>query len=770
MVRKSLVLRLMVSCALVGGLVSGGGIAGAYAQSYHAASGAEIREIRITGTQRIEPATVLTYMDVQVGDRMTDETLDSALKSLFGTGLFADVTLHQRGNVLEVEVAENPVINQIAFEGNKKINSDQLAAEIQMRERQVFTRNKVQADVNRLYQLYQRNGRFSVTIEPKVIYLDQNRLNLVFEITEGALTTIRSVNFVGNNRYSSDQLRSVISSKEERWYKFLSTDDRYDPDRLSYDQELLRRFYLSQGYADFNVVTANAELSKNKDSFYVTFTVDEGQRYKVGGINITSNIYGFDANTLRQYVTFKPGEWYNADEVQKVIDKMTDAMGDMQYAFVAIRPDVNRNREDATIDISFNINETPRVFVEQININGNVRTLDKVIRRELQVAEGDPFNRSRLARSEQRIRNLGYFEKVALRPQQGSAPDKTVIDVNVTEQSTGELSLGAGFSTADGPLADIRLRERNFLGKGQDVMVGATVSGERTEFDFGFTEPYFLDRDLAAGFSLFHVTRDFQDESSYDQRQTGGALSLGYPLSDRWRQTFRYRLEQNEVRHVSNNASLYIREQEGKRLTSAVSQRISYDSRDSVLFPTEGLNAWLDTEVAGLGGDAKYLLGRVGASYFIPVTDKWILNFLGETGGITAYSDEKIKINERFFIGSSTLRGFERSGIGPRDLATDDALGGDVFYRGSAELSFPIGLPEEMGVLGHAFNDVGSLWKLDGNYGPSVIDEHALRASAGVGLSWRSPMGPIRVDLSHPYLKEDYDKDEFFKFSFGTRF
>jgi len=741
----------------------------AAAQGYEVATGQRINEIHVLGVERIEPSTVLTYLDVRVGDSMTDETLDRALKSLFATGLFSDVNLHQRGNVLEVRVSENPIVNEIAFEGNDKLKNEDLLAEIQLRPRQVFTRNKVQADVSRLYQIYRRNGRFAASIEPKAISLDQNRVNIVFEITEGPITSVSSIRFVGNKHYSDDKLRSTISTKESQWYKFLTTDDRYDPDRLSYDQELLRRFYLSQGYADFQVISANAELSKDQDHFYLTYTVEEGNRYKIAKIDTQASLKNFDPAKLKEFVTFKSGDWYNATEVQTSVDAMTNALGDMQYAFVNVRPDIQRNKEAKTLDVVFQVSETPRVFVERIDIDGNVRTMDKVIRRELQLVEGDPFNRTKLAKSEQNIKDLGYFESVKVTPTEGSAPDKTVVDVEVAEQSTGELSVGAGFSTSDGPLADFRIRERNFLGKGQDLLFATTIAGERTEFDVSFTEPYFLDRDLSAGVDLFHITSDFQDESSYDQQRTGGSLRLGYPLSEKWRQTLRYNLESNEITDVDPRASRYIRDQEGERITSSVSQTLAYDSRDSSLFPTNGLYSWLNTELAGLGGDAHYILGKVGASYFYPIADQWILNILGETGGMQGYNDENVQINERFFMGGNNLRGFEKAGVGPRDILTEDALGGNMFYRGTAEMSFPIGLPQEMGILGHAFTDIGSLWNVD-ETGVGIVDENKLRGAAGVGVSWRSPMGPIRVDLAVPYAKTDYDDTEIFRFNFGTRF
>ncbi len=741
---------------------------------YDPPSGAQINNINVIGTQRIEPSTVLTYLDVKVGDKMTEETFNRALKSLFGTGLFADVTLRQKGNTLEVEVQENPVINQIAFEGNDKIKDDDLNAEIQLRPRQVFSRNKVQSDVNRLYALYRRQGRFSVNIDPKVIKLDQNRVNLVFEIDEGPVTKVEAIRFIGNNHYSDSKLRTVVSTKEAHWYRFLSTDDRYDPDRLSYDQELLRRFYLSQGYADFEVTSAVAELSKDRQRFFITITLNEGDRYHVGSVGIQSSLEHFDAKVLNQYLTIKTGKWYDASEVQRTVDKMTSALGDMQYAFVNVKPDVQRDREHKTVAITFQISQAPRVFVERIDIHGNVRTLDKVIRRQMQLVEGDPFNKTKLSKSEQKIKDLGYFETVKVTPQPGSAPDKTIVDVGVTEQSTGELSVGAGFSTSDGPLADTSIRERNLLGKGQDLGLKATIAGKRTEFDLSFTEPYFMDRDFSTGFDLFHSTQNLIQESSYDQKRTGGDVRIGYPLSEKWRQSLRYTLSTNDITDVESTASLFVKDQEGSNTTSSMSQEITYDSRDSTLFPTNGLYSWMDAAVAGLGGNSKYVSGKVGSSWYYPVADKWVLNVLGEGGAIGGFGGHDLRIDERYFLGGSTLRGFRQAGVGPRDIQTSDSLGGDYFYRATAEMSFPLGLPEEMGIQGHAFTDIGSLWGLDhipaGVNSANVEDQNALRGSGGVGVSWRSPLGPIRVDLAKPYLHQSYDKDEIFRFDFGTHF
>ncbi len=728
-----------------------------------------LKQIEITGAQRIEESTIASYMDVKVGDTVNSSSTDQVLKSLFATGLFADVKVEQSGGLMSVSVVENPVINEIAFEGNDEIEDSELSSEIQLSQRQVFTRTKVQSDVNRLYQLYRRQGRFSVSIQPKITRLDQNRVNLIFEIQEGDITKIKSIRFVGNKQYDDGKLRSIISSKESAWYRFVSNSDRYDSDRLSYDQELLRNYYLSQGYADFNITSSVAELSNDKDNFFITFTVDEGRRYKIAGTELRSAIRNFDAEILSSSVTFDEGDWYDADEVKKTVRAMTDHLGDLQYAFVDIRPDIVKDRENQTITVVFDIQETPRVFVERINVNGNIRTLDKVLRREMLLVEGDPFNRSKLAKSEQNVKNLDFFENVVVDVSQGSAPDKTVVDINVQEKSTGELSIGAGFSSSDGPLADLRIRERNLLGKGQDLLLSTTIAGERTEFNLAFTEPYFLDRDISAGVDIFHITRDLQDESSFDQQRSGGGFRVGYPLSENWRQTLRYRAERNELTDIDSDASRFIRDQEGTRTTSAISQRLTYDTRDSTIFPTNGWMYWLDTELSGLGGDSKYVSAKTGASYYRPVYDQVVLNILGETGTIQSYGDADVEINERYFLGGSTLRGFERSGLGPRDGSTDDALGGNYFYRGSVELSFPLGLPKELGIKGHAFNDVGTLWDID-ETGSDILDESSLRASGGLGVSWRSPFGPIRLDVALPYLKEDFDEEEKFRFDFGTRF
>ena len=730
--------------------------------------GTVVQQIRIDGTQRIDPETVQSYMLIKPGDVADADRLDRSLKALFATGLFADVVLRQEGGILIVRVVENPIINRIAFEGNRRVQEDQLLTEVQLRPRVVYTRTKVQNDVKRILDLYRRSGRFAATVEPKVIQLPQNRVDLVFEISEGQVTGVQRINFVGNQRFSDGRLREVVQTKESRWWRILSTDDTYDPDRLSFDRELLRKFYLANGYADFRVVSAVAELTPDREGFYITFTIEEGDRYKFRTIDVISRLRDLNVEELRRRLTTTAGDWYDADKVEQSINALTDTVGSLGYAFVDIRPRINRDRDAKAVDVTYEIQEGPRVYVDRINITGNVRTLDKVIRREMRLAEGDAFNTAKLRRSRQRIRNLGFFERVEVNNVPGDAPDRTVVNVEVQERSTGEISFGVGFSTADGALADVSLRERNLLGRGQDLKLGFTISQRRQEVDLSFTEPYFLDKNLSAGFDIFHITRDFQRESSFDQKNVGFTLRTGYQITEPLRQTLRYTLRDDTIENVSPDASRLIREQQGSTLSSIVGQELLYDQRDDRFDPTEGYYLRAINDFAGLGGDVTFLRNRFGAGYYHPVADEWVASLTGEVGYIMDFG-ETIRIQNRFFIGGETLRGFASAGIGPRDITTGDALGGREYYIGTAQLTFPSGLPKELGIRANVFSDFGMLRDSD-TTGPEVVDVDSIRVSLGVGAIWRSPFGPIRVSLAVPVRKEEFDETELFRFSFGSRF
>jgi outer membrane protein insertion porin family len=728
-----------------------------------------IEEIRVEGNQRIEPTTIRSYMAVRVGDPFDPERLDQSLKTLFATGLFDDVALRREGDQLVVTVVENPIINRIAFEGNQRLDDELLGAEVQLRPRVVYTRSRVQNAVSRILELYRRNGRFAATVEPKVIELPENRVDLVFEINEGPLTEIQQIIFIGNRAFSDSTLRDVIQTKEAAWYRFLTSDDTYDPDRLAFDQELLRRFYLARGYADFNVRSAIAELTPDGRGFVITFTVEEGERYDFGDIELASQLPDLDPTELRELLETEPGEVYNADEIEDSILALTEEIGKLGYAFVEIEPVPSKRPDARIIDLTYVIDEGSRVYIERIDIVGNVRTLDEVVRREFRLDEGDAFNTALLRRSRQRIQELGYFESVELNTLQGSAPDKTRIEVEVSERSTGELSFGAGFSTSDGPLGEIRLTERNLLGRGQSIRANLTVSGRTQEADFSFTEPYFLDRDLAAGFDLFRRTTDFQDEGSFDQRTAGGTLRASYPLTEVLRHGVRFTVRQDAIKDVDDEASRFIQDEEGKNLTILVGQTLTYDVRDTRFLPSEGYLIRLEQDIAGLGGDSRYVRQELLGSYYYPFAPDWVLNLAARAGYIFGFAGEEVGLFDRFFLGGATLRGFQFAGVGPRDVTTEDALGGNLLYTATAEQRFPLGLPEELRMFGRVFVEGGSLTELDIS-GPEIDDSGSIRAAAGLGLSWLSPLGPIAIDYAFPFLKEDVDQTESFRISFGTRF
>lgn len=752
------VLRSLLALALV--------VAGLSAAPALAQRGPIITQVQITGSGRVEPDTIRSYISVREGQPFDPAEADKSLKALFQTGLFADVTFQRDGSTLVVKVVENPIINRVQFEGNRRVEDDTLRQEIASKPRTVFTRAKVQSDVRRMLEVYRRGGRFNAAIEPKIIRLDQNRVDLVFEIFEGSITAISRISFVGNENFSDGRLREQIRSVETAWFRFLTSDDRYDPDRINFDKEMLRKFYLSEGYADFRVVSSVAELTPKKDHFFVTFTIQEGERYKFGKLEVNSRFEGIDINTLKAMVVAREGDWYNADEVEATVNAITEAVGTLGYAFVDVRPNVKRNKDTKTVDITFDVQEGPRVYVERINIAGNVRTLDRVIRREFRLAEGDAFNAAKLRRSQQRLRALGYFEKIDVTNQQGSAQDKTIIDVNVVEQSTGEISFGAGYSTSAGVLGDITVRERNLLGKGQDLRLGLSLGTRQTQIDLSFTEPYFLERNVAAGFDVFRIGRDLQATSSFDQRTIGAAVRVGYALSEHTRQTFKYSFKYDEIFNVGTNASPFIRRQAGKTYTSEVGTVITWDRRDDRQLSTKGWVVRWSTELGGLGGTEHFLRNRADAAIYFPLIQDFVLSFQGSAGAVFGIRDD-VKIAQRFFIGGDTLRGFQTAGIGPRD--GNDSLGGKYFYTTTGEISFPLGLPKELNIVGKGFIEAGSLWGTD-DVGPTIRDSSALRVTAGVGIQWVSPFGPLRLDYSFPIKFQPFDNRQRFNFSFGTRF
>ncbi len=746
-----------------------GVMAGAAAQSI--SSGDPIQEIRIEGNQRIEPETVRSYMQVNPGDPFDAQRIDQALKNLFATGLFADVNFRRDGDALVVAVTENPIINKLAFEGNQRLDDEALQQEVQLRPRVVYTQARVQADVKRILDLYRRSGRFAATVEPKIIKLDQNRVNLVFEINEGEVTEVRRIDFVGNKVFSDGDLRDEIITQEYAFYRFLSTTDTYDPDRLTLDKEALRKFYLAEGYADFRVVSAVAELSPDQEAFFITITVEEGERYTFGTIDIKTTLKDLDPESLRGELSTDEGDWYNADLVDESVQAISNQVGSLGYAFVDVRPRIDRDAENKILNLTYDIQEGPKVYVERIDISGNVRTQDKVIRREFRIAEGDAFSTAKLRRTEQRLKNLGFFESVDIQAVPSDSPDKTVIKVKVAEKSTGELTFGAGFSTVDGPLGNVGLRERNLLGKGYDLRAQLNISGRRSTIDVSFTDPYFLDKELSAGFDVFHRRFD-REESSFKEQNTGLGLRMGYDLAEYTRHTVGYQISYDKVNGVDDDddsVSDVIKSEEGSEVRSIISHDILYDRRDSRLDQREGYYVSLGQDFSGLGGTVTYLRNTLGGGYFYSPNKDVTLGATGEVGYMFGIGDD-VRVTDAFFLGGQNLRGFSTGGIGPRDSDTNDALGGKFRFEGTVQASFPLGLPEEYAIRGRVFSDFGTLTGTDFEDEIDLNDDASLRMSLGVGLTWVSPFGPLAVDLAYPILKESYDKDELFRFSVGTTF
>lgn len=737
-----------------------------------------IAQIAVQGNQRIEPATIRTYVTVQEGDPFDPVAIDRSLKNLFATGLFADVVIGRQGEIMIVRVVENPIINRITFEGNDRIDNDELEPEVQLRPRVVYTRTKVQQDVERILDLYRRSGRFAVSVDPQVIELPQNRIDLVFEISEGDPTYVRKITFIGNDKFPDGDLRGVVLTREERWWRFLTSNDTYDPDRMSFDQELLRRHYMSEGYADFEVVSAVAELSPNRKSFFITMTVDEGPRYRFGNLEVDVSIPNLDSNVVKEGIVPSRGDWYNVEEIEATIDVFTDIIGAFGYAFVDVQPRISRDADSRSIDIIFDVQEGPRVFVERIDITGNVRTLDKVIRREFRLVEGDAFNTARLRRSRERLQNLGYFKEVEVDNVPSEVyPDRTVVTASVEEQSTGSLQFGIGFSSASGALFDIGIRERNLLGKGQDLRFNFSLAQQQTQIDLGFTEPYFLNRRLAAGADLFATETDYLDEAGFISQSLGSTLRLGFNYNEYMFQRLSYLMSWTRLQGISQFASQFVQEQEGTTTTSQVSHTFALDRRNNVIDPTEGYFASFSNDLAGLGGTEKYLRSTVSVGYYHELFEGWIFSTTATVGHIQGIGED-IKIFQRYQLGGNNLRGFDDFGASPRDATiitrrgTGGALGGDWIATSSTEIKLSLGLPEEIGITPKIFSDWGTIGSPTDlrDRSINILQSQRIRGSVGVGIEWESPVGPINIDWAHVLRKADFDITESFRVNFGQRF
>lgn len=788
-------LALASSVAVLGGGATFSGVAMAQTAPTQQESGVVAR-ILVQGNERVDQQTVLSYLPIQPGDTVDPARIDLAVKTLFRTDLFSDVRITLEGTDLVVKVVENPIINKVVFEGNHALTEDKLKEEVTNHPRGIFTKARVQQDVQRIVELYRRAGRISATVAPKIVELPQKRVDLIFEINEGAKTGVSRVNFLGNKAFSDSELRDAIATKESRLWRFFSSNTNYDPDRLEYDREQLRKFYTNRGYYDFRVLSAVAELVPDMKNFKLTMTMDEGEKYTFGKLTVVTENKKLDPEFLRALLPIHTGQLYQSDRIEDSVDALTYAAGSAGYAFVDIRPRYKANREKHTVDVTFDVREGPHVYVERIDIVGNTATIDPVIRREMLLTEGDAYNKVLLDRSKNNIRRLGFFKDVSVKQEQGSAPDKTVITVNVEEQPTGELSFGAGYSSLDKLMLDVGISQKNFRGRGEDVRARISVGALRRTIDLSFTEPRIGTSDLRAGADLFSYRYNLSGQTSFDTEQTGGVLRLGFPINSYAYLAARYTLQSNNIvvdPSLCTQGSIYttLCDQRGSYITSSIGYTLNLDRRNDPLNPTRGWKASLRQDLAGLGGDVHYLKSEFEATWYYGFRKNWTLTLNNQDGYIEGWNGDSIRIGDRFFKGGYSFRGFQVAGIGPRDVVTtgfvngsstpttvgtNDALGGKLYAIGTVELAFPNGLPEEYGIHTALFTDIGTLGGLDYKYTvsptglQSVRSDFGLRASAGLSVRWKSPMGPIQFDISQILAKDPYDQVEHFRFSTYTPF
>lgn len=744
----------------------------------------QINRIVVRGTQRIDQTTVLSYLPIQPGDTVDAAMLDVAVRALSRTGLFADVQIGVQNGDLIVQIVENPIINQVTFEGNSAIREDKLREEVTLKPRGIYTRARIQEDVGAIVELYRLSGRISATVTPKLVQLEQNRVDVVFEINEGPETGIDAITFLGNQAFSDSELREVMVTKQSTWWRLFTKNDNYDPNRLEYDREQLRKFYTNRGYYDFRIISAVAELMPDDSAFGLTLTVDEGDKYNFGEIKVVTENERLNADFLQSLLPIRTGDLYESDKIESAVDALTFAAGSAGYAFVDINPTYRADPETDTVNVTFNVREGQRVYVERINVVGNTRTIDPVIRRELMLTEGDAFNRALMERSRNNLRALGFFKDVKVEEVQGSAPDRSVVNVTVEEQPTGELSLGMGFSSVESFVINAGISERNFRGRGQNIVARLEWGSLRQQIDFRFTEPRFLNRDIRAGYDVFHSRYDFQEESSFDYRSTGAGLRLTFPLNGYTSLSTRYFIKSDEIIvpfgycSGTTTGSRALCEQIGSSINSSAGYTLFVNRTNDPVRPTRGWTGSLRQDFAGIGGDVNFLKTEVDAAWYYGITPDWIVSLQGSAGYVSGWAGDAVRINDRFFKGGNSFRGFENAGMGPRDLRTQDALGGNFYAIGTIEMTLPNGLPEEYGIKTSLFADVGTLGVLDDRYtlntsgvlDPEIVDNLGLRASAGISIHWKSPMGPIRFDLSRILASEDYDRTETFRFSTSTQF
>jgi outer membrane protein insertion porin family len=743
------------------------------------AEAAVVSRVVVEGNQRVDAETIRAYLLIRPGVEYSRREEDESLKALYETGLFSDVGFDTRGATLVVVVVENPVINEVAFEGNKKYKDDQLITAIQSQPRTVFTRAKVQNDVARLLELYRRSGRFQASVTPEIIELPNNRVNLVFVFTEGPKTGVAGITFIGNQAFGDARLRNVIATRQSGILSFLRSGDNYDPDRLASDEEKLRDYYLNRGFADFQIVSAVAELDRERNAFFIAFTLSEGPRYRFGQVTVDSSIPGVDPAVLQRRVFTREGEVFSSSEVEKSLEEITLYLAANGYPFISARPRINRDPDTLTISVTYVVDESSPVYIERIEIRGNTRTRDYVIRREFDIAEGDAYNRVLIDRAERRLNRLGYFAEVRIYTEPGATQDRVLVIVEVEEQPTGELSFGVGYSSSDGIVGDISLTEKNFLGRGYNLRVAVGAGQYSRTYELGFTDPYFLGRRISAGFNVFR--RDYNQNSfrSYDYQTTGGDFTFGFPITEDLELKVGYKLELQEIEVDSGDCtppptvSLAICQSVGDTWVSAPFYRVIFDTLDSYRDPHAGVYVRFHQEFAGLGGDVAYVKTDGTASYYRElIPDRDIVGLVRVQGGNVFGINQSVRLLDNFFKGGETVRGFETSGFGPRDPSTGDALGGKIFAAATTEVQFPFPLlPPEIGFKGAVFADAGTLFGTDATVAVGEpLDSASIRSSVGGSVLWASPIGPLRADFAYVLTSESYDRLQFFRFGGSSRF
>ena len=734
--------------------------------------------IVIKGNERVDTQTIESYLEIEGLKQGSQKAINESIKKLFVSDLFLEAKVYQQKNEMIVELTENPIVNDIEFRGNKKIEDEALQSEIQLKKRVIYTKAKLQTDINRINDIYIKSGRFLTRIEPKIVKKDQNRVDLIFDIKEGAKAAIADISFIGNNVFSDAALDGEITTKKSHWYKFLSSSDTYDSDRIEFDKEKLRRFYDSKGYADFAVLSAIAQISTTKDKFFINFLLEEGIKYNFGEINIINKVKKFDETLLNKAIKTKKGKVYNGNYLDETVDEMVKIMSEKGYAFAHIEPVLKRDKDKQIIDIDYVIEETPRIYINQISIKGNTRTLDEVIRREFRVREGDAYNITKINRSKQRIQNLGFFDKVEFNTKRVVDTNLVDLEIEVKEKKTGELNFGIGYSTVDKATGNIGLKERNLFGTGQELGVNFQKSSLRFSNEINYTKPYFAGREIAVGVDLFNYRLSKRNTLVYDQRSSGGTLRGDYSITEHLNHQIRYSLKSEDISNVDSGASVVIKNLVGQYVNSSVGNTFLYDQRDSRLDPRDGYYITLSQDFAGIGGDRKYVKSEGSGGYYIPVlgnTD-FVLKFSGRFGFIDGIGQD-IRSNDNFFLGGNNFRGFQYAGMGPRakingTFKGGDAIGGKTYYVSTTEFRFPLGLPKDLGISGSLFSDIGTLKGVDqiNKASSPVIDTGSIRSSYGLSFGWASPLGPIRLDFSKVTKREDFDQVENFRFSFGSNF